>query len=145
MCACAHLHEYTFMCVRAGIHTPWHAAGPENNLRYPSFLAFCLIGDRIPLLSSAVYATLAGSEAHRDPSVSTSQLTTRERHYHCRVLSHLALHGPGDLNPSLHLPQEPFPPPINCSLKPLNSRGSLGGSNKQSKFPEHMKSSNKSH
>lgn len=42
-------------------------------------------------------------------------------------------------------PREHFPQPTNCSLKPLNSRGSLGGSNKQSKFPEHMKSSNKCH
>lgn len=63
-------------------------------------LAFHLIRGRVPLLSSAEYATQAGSEAHRDPSVSTFQLTMRERHYRYHVLPHVALHGPGELNPS---------------------------------------------
>ena len=43
VCMCTHTQTYVymFMCVRAGIHTPWHAAGPENNLRYPSLPSAC--------------------------------------------------------------------------------------------------------
>lgn len=124
VCMCTHtqMHVYIHVHVCEGRHTYAMACSWAREQPQIPILAFCL-------LSSAVYTMLAGSEAHRDPSVSTSQLTTRERHYRYHVLPHLALLGPEDLNPSLHLTQEPFPPPINCSFKPLNSRGSLGGSN----------------
>lgn len=122
VCVCAWIHVH--VCEDKHTHAmacSWAREQPQIPI-----LAFHLIGGRVPLLSSAVYATLAGSEAHRDPSVSTSQLTMRQLHYRYHVLPHLASHGPGDLNPSLHLTQGTLSSGHKLLLKATKLEGIFG-------------------